>query len=64
MSKIKIKLFAVSGVLSLLAIVLGSSPVFVSKAEDDKILQSIAGYKSWTKITKEPIRVELGEFSG
>lgn len=56
MSKIKIKLFAVAGILSLVAIVLGNSPVFVSKAESDVILQQISGYKNWQRINKEPIK--------
>jgi hypothetical protein len=54
---LKIKLFAVAGVLSLMAIVLCCSPVLVSKAESDTILQQIAGYKNWQRINKEPIKV-------
>lgn len=48
----KIKLFAVAGILSAVAIVVNVSPVFVSKAENDEILKAIAGYKTWTKVTK------------
>jgi hypothetical protein len=54
---LKIKLFAVAVVLSLTAIVLSYSPVFVSKAENDTILRQIAGYKTWQRINKEPIKV-------
>jgi len=57
MSRIKIKLFAVAGILSLVVIVLGNSPVFVTKAEGDVVLQQIAGYKTWQRINKEPIKV-------
>lgn len=54
---LKIKLFTVAVVLSLAAIVLNYSPVSVSKAESDSILQQIAGYKTWQRINKEPIKV-------
>ena len=60
---LKIKLFAIAGVLSVAAIVAGIPPVFVSKAENDSILREIAGYKNWTKITKEPLSFALkGDF--
>ena len=59
----KIKIFVAAGVLSLAAIVLNISPVFVSKAEDDKVLQAISGYKKWTKVTKEPIAVDVGNLA-
>lgn len=59
---LKIKLFAVACVLSLTAIVLSISPVFVSKADGDRILQEIAVYKSWQRITKEPIKVDGNTF--
>lgn len=54
---LKIKVFAIAGVLGLVAFVLNNSPVFVSKAESDSILQQIAGYKTWQRINKEPIKV-------
>jgi hypothetical protein len=52
---LKFKLFAVAGFLTLAAIVLAVSPVFVSKAEPDTILREIATYKNWEKVTKKPI---------
>jgi hypothetical protein len=61
---LKIKLFAIACVLSLAALVPNISPVFVSKAEDDNILREIAGYRSWTKITKEPLGFQLKIASG
>jgi len=54
---LKIKFFAVVLVLSLAAIVSNLSPIFVSKAESDVIMQQIAGYKTWQRINKEPIKV-------
>ncbi len=53
----KIKLFAILSILCLVIMVLNISPVFVSKAESDFVLQEIASYKTWTKITGEPIKV-------
>lgn len=60
----KIKIFAVAGILSLVAIVLANSPVIVSKAEGDEILREIAAYKTWTKITKEPLSFRIGVLPG
>ena len=57
---LKIKLFAVAVFFSVTAIVLSYSPFFVSKAESDAILQQIAGYKTWKRINKEPIKVGGG----
>lgn len=57
---LKIKVFAIGVVLSLVAIVLSSSPVFTSKAESDTVLQQIAAYKTWQRINKEPIKVSGG----
>lgn len=54
---LKIKVFAIGIVLSLVAIVLSNSPVFTSKAESDTVLQQIAAYKTWQRINKEPIKV-------
>lgn len=53
---IKIKLFVVLSLLSFVAIIFSVSPVFVSKAENDSILQQIAGYKKWQLINQEPIK--------
>ena len=56
---LKIKLFAALGVLSLVALVANVSPVFVSKAkESDAVLQKIAEYKTWTKLTGGRIKFE------
>lgn len=52
---LRVKICAVIGVFGVITFVLNSSPVFVSKAENDEILKEIAGYKNWTKVTKAPI---------
>jgi bacillopeptidase F (M6 metalloprotease family) len=56
---LKIKLFAIAGVLTLTAIVLAVSPVFVSKAETDTILREIAEYKNWEKVTNKPFSSDM-----
>ncbi len=56
MSKSKIKLFAIAAVFAFLAIVISNSQSFSSKAKGDDVLTAIANYKTWTKITKKPVR--------
>lgn len=56
---LKVKLIAVLSVFAIVAIVLSSSSSFSTSAENDNAVQEIAGYKTWTKITKEPIKVEF-----
>lgn len=54
------------GICALIAVVFGSSPLSVSHAEGDDILKEIAGYKSWQRINKSPIMVEIvsvGDFT-
>ena len=57
MSKTKIKLYSFAGSLALFAVVLTASPVFVSSAAPDDIINEIAGYKSWQRINKAPIKI-------
>jgi hypothetical protein len=58
---LKVKLFAVVVFLSLAAIVSSISPIFVSKAENDTIVQQISDYKkNWQRINKVPIKVSGG----
>jgi hypothetical protein len=58
---LKIKVFSIAGVLGLAIFVLNMSPVFVSNAESDVILNEIAGYKNWRRINKEPIKIPLAD---
>ncbi len=55
----RIKLVALTGVLLTVVIVLNSSPGFSASATSDSLIDEISGYKSWTKVTREPYRVEL-----
>ncbi len=58
---LKVKLIAILSILGLVGIVLNSSHQFSSKAQTDDVLTEIADYKTWTKITKEPIVVKFDE---
>lgn len=54
----RIKLITIFSVLVLVGIIASNSWQFSSLAKDDEILSEIAKYKSWAKISKEPIKVE------
>jgi uncharacterized membrane protein YvbJ len=59
MNRNKIKLSTIAVVVVLVGIVSNITPQFSSKAEGDEVLSAIVDYKNWTKITKEPVKVEL-----
>lgn len=50
MKPTRIRVFAVTALLSVAGAVLGNSA-------DDKTLQQIAGYRQWTRLTEKPIAV-------
>lgn len=56
---LKLKLIAILSIFALVAIVLSNSSSVSTLAKVDNTLQEIAGYKTWTKITKEPIEVSF-----
>ncbi|MGI9055458.1 MAG: hypothetical protein ACR2F2_06615 [Pyrinomonadaceae bacterium] len=58
---IKIKIFAVAFILSLVGIIFYGSHHFSVSAND--ISNEIANYKTWSKITKEPITLKIDESS-
>ena len=58
---LKIKFIAIIGIFVLVGIVLSHSRSFSTLANGD-VLQEIAKYKTWNKITKEPIVVKTDEF--
>lgn len=53
-----IKLIALLTVLGVVGIVLFNSNQ-VSQAKNDDILEQIAKYKAWTKVSKDPIKVDV-----
>lgn len=60
----KTKIIAVLSILFAAGIVLNNSHTFSISARSD-IFEEIAQYKTWSKLNREPIRVELNlDFSG
>lgn len=57
----KIKIAAVAFILGLVGIVLNSSHHFSVSAND--VSGEIANYKTWSRITKEPITLKIDEAS-
>ncbi len=56
---LKIKLFVIVVVMSLVGIISSTSYQFSSKAESDTILGEIAAYRTWAKVTKEPLGFQI-----
>jgi hypothetical protein len=55
----RIKLIVILTLLGLVGAVISSSPQFLAKAEKDQVLTEVAKYKTWTKVSMEPIKVEF-----
>lgn len=58
-SVLKIKLIAIAFILSLVGIVFYGSHRFSVSANN--AADEIANYKTWSRITKEPVKVEINE---
>ncbi|MBX7174972.1 MAG: hypothetical protein K1X72_28605 [Pyrinomonadaceae bacterium] len=54
----RIKLIALLTVLGVVGVVLFNANQ-VSQAKNDDVLEQIAKYKTWTKVSKDPIKVEI-----
>lgn len=59
-----IKSSIIAAVFIFVGIVSNLSPQFTSKAEGDEILKAIGDYKTWSKITKEPLRTNNFQLDG
>jgi hypothetical protein len=57
MNRTRLKLLAMSALLSLTGAVLGDGV-------PDKTLQEIAAYRQWTRATQQPIAIESGLSAG
>lgn len=55
----RIKLITILIFIGLVGTVLLSSQQFASKAKGDSVLEQIASYRNWTKVSKEPIKVNV-----
>jgi hypothetical protein len=58
----KIKLIAISGLLTLVGIIASNSNQFSSAAKDDEILSEIAKYKTWQSVNKTDEKIANGTF--
>lgn len=56
---LKIKLFTIAFILSLVGVVFYGSHHFSVSAGD--AADEIANYKNWSRITKEPVKIEINE---
>ena len=57
MSKTPLQIFALASVLSFVGAVAAHKSS--DKPSDKKVLEEIAGYRDWTRVTAEPLRVPL-----
>ncbi len=55
----QIKLISILSILTLAGIVVSSSRQFASQAENDEILTELVKYKTWTMVSKAPIKVDV-----
>ncbi len=55
----RIKLITLITILSLVGIVSFNSYQSPTKASGDSIFEEIANYKTWTKVSKDPIKVDV-----
>lgn len=63
MNKNILKIIVVTTVFSFVAFVFNNSFVPKIKADGDEVLKEIGKYKSWTKITKDPVEVTIGNLT-
>lgn len=59
MKKTPLQIFALVAVLSFVGGVAAAARDSSDKAAQKKILEELAGYKGWTRVTAEPLRVPL-----
>lgn len=59
MGKTMLQSFALAAVLSFVGAVAAAAHKAPGKDSDGKVLEEIAGYKHWGRVTAEPVRVPL-----
>jgi hypothetical protein len=57
MKKTPLQIFALAVVLSFVGAVAAAAHKSSDKPSEKKVLEDIAGYKSWKRVTVEPVRV-------
>jgi hypothetical protein len=59
MRKTTLQIFASAVVLSFVGAVSAAAHKSSDKPSDKKVLEELAGYRGWTRVTAEPVRVPL-----
>ena len=59
MRKTTLQVFALAAVLSFVGALAAAAHKSSDKASEKKILEELAGYRGWTRVTAEPVRVPL-----
>ena len=59
MRKSTLQIFAAAAVLSFVGAVAASAHKSPGKSSDEKILEEVAGYRDWGRVSQEPARVPL-----
>jgi hypothetical protein len=59
MRKTPLQILALSGVLSFVGAVAAAAHKSPDKPSDKKVLEELTGYRGWTRVTAEPVRVPL-----
>ena len=64
MKKTPLQIFALAAVLSFVGAVAVAARDSSDKASSKKVLEEIADYKSWTRLTVKPAPVEIPSLAG
>ena len=59
MRKTPLQILALASVLSFVGAVAATAHKSSDKASEKKVLEELAGYKGWTRVTAEPVQVPL-----
>jgi hypothetical protein len=57
MRKTTLQIFALAAALSFVVAVAASAHKSPDKPTDKKVLEEVAGYRGWTRVTAEPVEV-------
>ena len=64
MRKTPLQILAVATVLSFVGAVAATAHNSSDKPSEKKVLEEVAGYKSWTRVTEKPMSVEIPTAAG
>ena len=59
MRKTPLQIFALTAVLSFVGAVAAAAYKSSDKPSDKKVLEEFTGYRGWTRVSPEPVRVPL-----